>query len=350
MIPDDFFIHPSPDYPRPLRQRVYSAWRNAQRFNFSTEASAVAGRLAFEAPELIVNHRQFAIAPYPTTYVEFDSRAFFDAGAKLGIRMLDQGMPDDDRDLRVGYLIDGAGVYGFAATPRKRSEHALAPFMYWTAPPGSMARRDRPVLAFGDADAEYPEPVTSKAHRYGKMALLLGTAMNTTAAQLAQDDILAAHAVEPLIPLRAADMRGWHGDIRNLWTLLLWLNQPARCVFTDVPPARRISRGKLQTYTAYRTVEIELGKVRSIRRAYLLGAPRTPPRDHQVRGNFHHHGGLTQGCGHDWPSEPDTKGVWECRKCQRRRWWVKAHRRGDETRGVIVHDYDIVTPAEKETA
>jgi hypothetical protein len=359
MIPDDFFVHPATIYPRPMRERLYAAWRNAQRFNFSAQASAVAGRLAFEAPELVINHRQFAIPPYRTTYIEFDARAFFDAGARAGVGMVASDLPEDKRDARVGYLIDGAAVYGFSATPQKRDDLALTPFIYWTAPPGHSAPSGHPMVVFGSPNAtelshaEFsalsPAGMSDLAagHKLGLLALLLGTAVRTTAAHLAQDDIVEAHSVEPLIPLRGTDMRGWYGDIRNVWTLLLWLNQPARCRFTDVPPSRRISRGKLKTYTSFRTVEIELGKVRSIRRAYLLGAPRTPPRDHPVRGNFHHHGGLTQGCGHDWPLEPDAHGVWECQKCQRRRWWVKSHRRGDESRGTVVHDYAIVTPEEE---
>jgi hypothetical protein len=140
------------------------------------------------------------------------------------------------------------------------------------------------------------------------------------------------------------------GTLRNAWSLLLWLNQPARLRTVDVPARRGISKGKLRTYMAHHVVTIDLNKkYRTIRRAFLSGAPRTPSRRHEVRGSFHHHGGLEQGCGHDWPLMPDIEGVWQCNKCQRRRWWVKDHLRGDASRGFVHKEYDTTVKIEKGT-
>jgi hypothetical protein len=368
MIPDDFFGRNIPHHmmPRHVRDQVYATWRNAQRFAFSAEASRVAGRLALEAGELVVKHRQFAIPPFPTTYVEMDLTAFMGKAAD----------PDITRpDGKLGYLCDGERVYVFAADRMGHHGPLFSPFCYHLGPPGKPPAYTGPTMKFGarfsrppqnnlqyvqiKADLDDEELNDPEAIAAGKMMLMLGsTANDRSLAMVVADyeggpgdtlsqDLCRSFEVEALWPLRSLDMSGWWGDIRNLWSLLLWLNQPKKCRFSDVPPSRRISRGKLKTYTAYRTVEIELGKARTIQRAYLLGAERTPPRDHPVRGSFHHHGGQATGCGHDWPIEPDINGIWQCKRCGRRRWWVTAHRRGDITRGTVVHDYDVKTPEEE---
>jgi hypothetical protein len=328
MLPDEFFSHHVPRFPRQHRDRIVAAWRRAQRFQFSPAASTVAGRLRYEAPALVIEHREFAIPPFKTMYVEVDSRKFFAPAYPP------PGMLAKDVDKRLGYLFDGDEVFAFAGG--EPGEVAITPWRY----------------RFGDGkdnlflDAQPDDP----AWRFYKMAAMLGVGAETVAAQRAMDDIVSKVAFDEFIPIpkelrdnhQPLDslLKGSMGDVMNIWTMLLWLNQPARIQYTNEPAGRRFLRGKLTTYSAHRTVDIELGKFRKIGRAFLGGVPRTPSRRHDVRGSFHHHGGLAQGCGHEWVALPDEQ-LWQCKKCERRRWWVKEHERGDLSRGRVVHDYAV---------
>jgi hypothetical protein len=330
MIPDDFFSDPPKHYAlhmsRRQRERIHAAWRRAQRFEFSPKASGIAGRLRQEAQSLIVENRQFAIPPFTTMYVEADSKEFFKSSPVA---------TTPDTDDRLGYLIDGNDVFIFAAGNRR---HGISPWFYrlndssdgnvWSA-----VARDL---------KEDPE-----AWKWIKLAMLLGSASSTPAAQRAADEIInsvSLNAMFDISKLSEGDLGhmigGSVGDLANLWTFLLWLNQPKRIIYTDRPYGRRISKGKLKVYSSHRTVDIELGKARTISRAFLAGWDRLPSKRHDVRGSFHHHGGLQTGCGHDWAAQVDER-LWECRKCHRRRWWVREHERGDLSRGRIVHDYAV---------
>lgn len=130
------------------------------------------------------------------------------------------------------------------------------------------------------------------------------------------------------------------GEVRNIWSLLLWLNQPARINYIDQPAGSRIHRGKRVSYGRHKTVDIDLGRVINLRRHIKLPVERASPVRHKVRGAFHHSGG-DKNCGHDWPLMPDKKGHWVCTRCGRMRWWVRDHVRGDATRGYNDNEYVV---------
>jgi hypothetical protein len=132
------------------------------------------------------------------------------------------------------------------------------------------------------------------------------------------------------------------GDVRNVWAALLWLNRPAHTIISNQPAGRRFLRGKSVAIKSHRTIEIDLHKVRSLRRAFTLSGERLSPRRHRVRGAFHHKYG-TFACSHNWPLLPDDDQHWTCTRCGRIRWWVKEHKRGDASRGEIDHDYSVTT-------
>ena len=357
-------------FPRTFRERVSAAWRRAHRFNFSPEASRLAGTLAIDAGELVINHRQFALPPFPCTYVEFDSREFFRDADALPSAITDvYGFAEHNTDKRFGYLIDGHDVYSFGFGDSSRGVEEVAGMVCWyydLRRPGEDAGGDTFWLQETDAKLAWPRgPMVDKVThdwRWWKASLMLGRTFATFAAQRALDDMLRSCSVKAILHTKdlphaavAKMIQGSMGDIRNLWAALLWLNQPGRVVYENVPGERRIRRGKLTTYHPYRTVEITLGrKYRSIRRAYLAGAPRIQPGEHSVRGEFHHHGGLKVGCSHEWPLIPEPSpsgkshgiyGIWTCQRCGRRRWFVESHKRGDPSRP-IVHDYVINTEKE----
>lgn len=323
-------------YPRSTIELVAREAQTARRFVFDKDASQLAGKLALEAGDLVIAHRQFAIPPYPSTYVEVDGVSFFGR-----VNNLHRPVPDPDH--RFAYLFNGPYIYEFTAST---NTSALTFFRIKLSPPGEGKHEPGLLIPFRGGDKEGKSAVMGDDF---KMVVMLGTHAKDAPREIA-DEATFEWVMNPFprtIDAWTDFFFEWNGTVRNAWALLLWLNQPARIRTTSIGPSRSIVRGKLRTYRAHHIVTIDLNKkYRTIRRAFLDGAERTPPRRHEVRGSFHHHGGLDTGCGHDWPLMPDLDGVWTCTKCQRRRWWVRDHMRGDATRGFVTKEYDTVVKKE----
>lgn len=318
--------------------------REAQRFVFSPAASALVGRFASECGDLIVAHRQFAIPPYETCYVEF-SRPFFDAF----------DLPDDKRDsvdTGIAYLVRGQRIFCFSRgkSPKDKVETSIMGPLYYTwAPPGEVARFDRP---------EYGRPILFAGDdaQWSHLALTIGSTLHKIPDESTRQALI--DEIHPHIFKEHADrgirvmgegrfmeattefLQSSTGDARNLWAALLWLNRPKHTTVTNQPAGRRFFRARPTAYRAYHIVEVDLHKMRSLRRAFTLSGERLPPRRHRVRGAFHHSGGQV-GCSHQWPTLQDADGHWKCSLCGRLRWWVKDHVRGDATRGWVDHGYRV---------
>jgi hypothetical protein len=340
MIIDDALIHSRKNLTRRQWERIASAHRRAESFVFGKSASALAGRFAAECGELILRHRQFAIAPFPDTYVEVDSREFCAGFRNRKLSSMDRqlGFTDENADHTVGYLITGDHVFVCASGSSGSAQ--ITPIYYTIAPPGGQARFDnsswgRPIALAADADGEWNKLV------YG-----LGTIIPNIHDEDERQSLLREFQIHYLdgrtSEQAALAAYGGAGEIGNLWACLLWLNRPEHTVFSNQPAGRRFIGGKQVAYKAHRIVEIDLHRMRSIRRAFTLSGPRLSPRRHNVRGTFHHSGGEIA-CSHDWPLLPDVDGHWQCRRCGRLRWWVKDHVRGDATRGWVSHEYAVHT-------
>jgi hypothetical protein len=335
MIIDDFLIrHPPLLYDRQTIDFVGHQSRAARRFVFDAAASELVGKFAWQCPDLVSAHRQFALPPYQATYIEVDSKAFFkEFPASV-----------DASDDRLSWLFVGQEMYEFSERlTNKGADAALTPFKLKIVPPGQAAGPDTMTVPLIDG----------RELKLGfdfKMALLMGSAFPHSAPEIV--DEVSVHWLGKTTPRRrefndwVEFFAYWQGTWRNALAALLWLNQPARLRMDLVGPSRHISRGKLRTYLSHHVVTIDLNKkYRTVRKAFLDGAERTPPRRHEVRGSFHHHGGQLHGCGHDWPTIPDMEGIWQCKRCGRRRWWVRDHMRGDATRGFVHKEYETtVTP------
>ena len=330
-------------------ERMVNARRRAESFVFSTAACALMGRFANECGDLILRHRQFAVPPFSDTYIELDINAFIQQFPK---NHFPTGRPEKGLDHRIGYLISGERLYvvveGGEGSPATTGAEFM-PLYFTMAPPGEHARWDRP---------EFGRPITIRLdstpeeHSTQEWNLLV-TGLGSTVRRI-HDEEERQSLLHEFMPHWQGDTRGIHqkaldmilqgasGEIRNVWTALLWLNRPVHTSIVNVPASRRISRGRLVTYKAHRTVEIDLHKHRSIRRAFVHSGERVSPRRHRVRGAFHHSGGAFA-CSHDWPLRPDVDGHWKCQRCGRLRWWVKDHVRGDATKGWVEHDYAVTT-------
>jgi hypothetical protein len=333
MIVDNALRHRDPRLGRRQQERLLAIRRRAQVFVFTAEASRLVGRFANQCGDLVLRHRQFALAPFPETYVECDCRAFMADFPGMTNAETEVGFTRENMDHRVGYLISGDTVSVFVCGPDD-SDGQIGAFYYTLAPPGQRARTDTAVIPM------------SAGGEWHKLAFGLGRAAHHIHDEDERQSLLGefeAHSYfggQWMTRSLSTMMLGSAGEIRNVWACRLWLNRPGHVTYTEHPAGRRFLRGREIAYTAYRIVDIDLGRMRSVRRAFALSGPRLSPRRHNVRGAFHHHGGNVA-CEHQWPLIPDVDGRWQCRSCGRLRWWVKDHTRGDATRGWVSHEYAV---------
>lgn len=344
LVLDEVINQPIKWMSRAAREEFIATARRAERFVFSDEASGLLGRFALECGDLVLHHRQFAIPPYDTMYVEF-GKPFFDAFYSL--------YPKGGTDTNVGYLLSGKRIYITARGVDKKTGVSadLMPFYYTWSLPGEDA-------SFDPKTRGYSLELTGESGAWNKLAVAYGSSqMKITdederqqLLKQVQPHIFADYYKGTLSLIDGYDagrmiqniLATGAGDVRNVWAALLWLNRPTHTIISNQPAGRRFFRGKQVAYKSHRTVEIDLHKFRSIRRAFTLSGERLSPRRHKVRGFFaHKHGNA--GCSHDWPLLPDENMHWTCQRCSRVRWWVKDHVRGDATRGWVDHDYEVTT-------
>jgi hypothetical protein len=349
--------------PKGVWQQLVHARINAQRFLFDEAASAVAGEFAIDCPDLVLGNRQFAIPPYDATYVELDSKAFFKSAKNKPSHL----GPEDER---VGYLVIGPYVYGLFA---RNGIAAVGFWRYQVMPPGQTAEQDSVTFEANVLKAQRtpegvgPEVMRAFENNTAKLALMLGGALNlgghaeldghstvwihpedmeryvTIASECSVQWIDNEHRMgRRLLPIQSA--QGFYGDVRNFWALMLWLNQPTRVITVDVPAGRKVVKGKITPYLAHHVVTIKLGRVKTVRRLFTLASERKSPKSHDVKGHFRHRGGYRQcrgGEAHAWPLVPDDRGIWSCSRCGKERWHVKAHRRGDAGKGIVLKEYSV---------
>jgi hypothetical protein len=347
-VMDEIFSRPPPRrpngelyYDKRLWAKIDAARHRAHRFVFTDRASDLMGRFAFDEKTgpLILTNRQFAIPPFDTTYVEMESKTFH-ANTKQLVA------PLESADLTIGYLTIGNEVYSFT---RGVDHFSVMGLVSWEVrPPGDETPAHTNIPDLGDT-VELVGGLTN--HRDPDGWLRLGAALGTTMSHIDGEEtrlqllreigIRWTSTVEINAKSVAQYLAYCAGDVRNLWTMLLWINRPSKMHFDPHPAGSRFVKGKRVAFRKHTVVDIDLNKVRVVRDAIHLDFERASPINHPVRGAFHHSGGQATGCAHDWPPMPDERGHWHCTRCGRKRWWVKEHRRGKYELGINDNDYKV---------
>lgn len=319
-----------------VQKALVKAKPRAMRFQFSDEVITTIAHLIKEYPDLLLRNYQFALPRYECMYVEYNIDTFIKAlGTVSTADKLMMALYQNQRDIHVGYLIDGNAVYclvdgrGFDG----RQGSICGPLVYTinhdhSPPPGIV-----------------PFPMRIDDDTW--LAWLMGSTLSNDKAHWDNekaDDICRrfrvwsdkglVHAEKELVEV----MMGSQGEIRNLMVMLLWLNQPAN-LDLDKVAARRAWFGKREiAYAAHHVVKMKPGMtLRSMLRSFV---ERRSPRRHQV-GEFFRNFDKTTGCEHDWPIFPNEDGRWQCRKCPQWRIRVKEHSRGDAGIGYVTKEYKI---------
>lgn len=311
----------------------------AQRYLFTDEVTVEIAKLVREHPNTLLNNIQFALAPYPVTYLEFNLKLFL---KELGTATtaLIYGL-EAEADETVGFMINKGQVNVIFQGEQKGPPH-VSPLSYTLV--------DHRKLEGYAAVAPRAEDQF--------LAIALGSTLihpETRLTEERSDDIvkraiiwLDAEIAGMVVPDfkdfdRARSfaknlVMGAMGELRNIWALLLWLNQPEISITERVPARRDWFKFRERAIAAHLVVKVKH------RVSYSLVKSIWPAgwhvRQHDVEA-FWRNFDRDDTCPHDWPIMPNDKGHWRCTKCAQWRVRVRAHKRGDPKLGIITKEYKV---------
>lgn len=312
----------------------------AKRFVFDAEGSRHLGAFIRECGDLIVANRQFAIPPFETTYLQCEldeTIAAIGRGSsvdRLGNR--------EGRDTQVGYLIHKRRVYSMSADAQGRASPGV--FAYERDTPSGPGPIFEEPVQIGDSDDEW-----------ARLALLLGTTMDADVFdEETRLDIIRSHRVTVAERARhisrmqrSQQVQGSMGDIRNVWAMLLLINQKRSAVrLHDVPWQAALWKGRRRVYGAHSVVRINLTGPKQTMRQLMRPSLHAPRSAHGVKGHFAHYH-LRDGCAHPWPLMPEVSesGIarWRCPACSGWRTWKRDYTTGDGAVGYVTKEYRLTS-------
>ncbi len=278
---------------------------------------------------MLVDHGQFARAPFETCWIEFPAPDFHE--------MLNHQVGEDDR---VGYLFHGDHVYVGSSTSDKRSN--IIPVRYNLHQP----------MAFHD------EIALSEKLGISRMFLddfYWGRTFSENFTQPMKRALRSQHSFY----LHVEENRyksinsenvlfGMAGELRNILGILLMINQPRNILdIVERLPRKTMTHRGYRNLVSHSVVEINLDDrdLRPLMRVERPHGTHAAPRWHQVRGHYCHdrdtkiYGEI--GCVHVWKEIKPLN--WECDVCGGRRWWRKACERGDKSLGLIEQNRVVST-------
>ena len=290
----------------------------ARCYVFDLDASFKLGQFIRSCPDIIADQLEFAIDPYPTTYLEVEIDAVID-----GIGRAPTGAGKKS-DWKVGFLSHKevvntlvcnhdfvgalAGVYGFARVLR--------------------------------------EPFQDDDMRLRQAVHLLGSTFNDISDKQVKnftDQFVTMYYGEKAMEQMASDeiMEGHMGEARIYAAALLLLHQKKAIALTEKPAYRTMYRGKSRPFMAHNVVTITLDSPVQIRKAMSLGSGETR-RAHEVPAHYAHRHG-TRNCEHTWQKREAEENHWDCTKCGRFRYMRRHHMRGDASKGFVKKSYKVTT-------
>ena len=323
----------------PVAYRFINTFRRAaQRFQFSDEVTAMAAKRAAEHPNLLLRNYQFAVPPYRTTYIEYNAPIWVDAFGPDKYQTL------EDADYKVGHFIhDGAmaTLVDFEGLPPDRKHNKVSagvcPWMYTFDDQRTYVKGLR-QLRLSVREGKYTEETALAAvllgstlqHPKSGISDEIVTDLTNRVRLYFESNVKSDNAVELV--------RTFMGEIRTLWQLLLFLNQPNHIQFDEVAASRRFVGSKPVAFPSYRLVRIRPRT--TIHHICRTMRDRMKPGLHQVR-EFWRNFDKNDNCAHDWPLLPNDDGEFHCRTCGQWRVRVKQHERGDPARPVMRKGYVV---------
>jgi hypothetical protein len=370
-----------------LRSTLEAVWQqrhNARRFVFDHAASARVGEMMLNHVDLLIDNIEFARAPYPTCYFEFDSRAMWREW-----RPEQPLVPSSDE--RVGYLVHEGTVLIFSNGKRPNTARdpqwpdvGFGGISFRLNRPQSVsltkltghnevdAIRVRDAYVFGgqrridprDPRLTHINDTFSVSRGELRGDLGIDIVMPEIGKQWTHGQIAAHFDISPTFH------RVTHGELRDtapkdftelcfmaggdpltLVTLLLLLNQPSKHVaIGQVPREVGLWRGRRTVFKEHHVVTLRLDRPTSVRDIFNLTDRRSPVA-HDVMGHWKHYN-RSIGCDHhhadgrqawepvgaDRTLSGDYKRYW-CPLCLQRRTWTENFTTGGQ--GVATTEYVV---------
>ena len=319
---------------RRTRDMLRAELIEAKRFVLDAQASRWCGEMIAAVPEAIVHGQEFAIPPFPLTYIEIDAVPFWEG--------MNYPEPEtaNTMDKRLGLLYAGPSVYTCVTDATNRA--AVMPIKYTLNVP--MTHDEEMNLAYSMGVSRAQLDVFMWGHYYNQVPKEMQRAFRANHGAHIIDKVKGVwDNEESRQRLGASLYMNCMGDLRNVIALLLFLNQTRDVQYVDeVPHARGMLRNRAGTMLRHSVVRLRLNPVpRLIKRFAQLRSAHTR-REHDVRGHLCHNKRSHNGwCSHQW----EEHGVhrWHCivPGCGAMRWWRSAHRRGKAKIGTVVASYEV---------
>ena len=315
----------------------------AKKFIFDASASEYIGSLLMKAQGEVLSQHDWARPPFETTWIEMDHVAYWERGLKLG-NDYKKGTPDN----LFGMLIHHGTVWLFSYAPGHRHDESLGcgPFQYQLHTPISFEEELAMARTFGMGLNTY------------RQALLGGMIDETGRPTLSVDwwnamagEVVRSHKmfINPsIVPNmdrtspenRAQALASGAGDLKLIITLLLMVTRPRKMFnVTETGPKRMLYKGHNLVRRAHSVVTMRLAKEAALHHAVHHEFTSQHRQMHDVRGHWaeSRHNALCQE--HSW--EPIDKDHFYCLNCPAKRWWRKAHSRGELRLGDKTTDYHV---------
>jgi hypothetical protein len=319
----------------------------AKKFIFDASASEYIGSLLMKAQAEVLSQHDWARPPFETTWIEFDHAVYWERGLGMANDYM-KGTPDN----LFGMLIHHGTVWLFSYAPSHSHDHrgetlGCGPFQYQLHVPISfeeelaMARRFdmglntyRQALLGGMINPETGKPTLS-VDWWNAMA----------------GEIVRSHKmfINPTIKggmdkvrpeQRASILASGAGDLKLILTLLLMVTRPRKMFnVTETGPKRMLYKGHNLVRRAHSVVTMQLAKEAALHHAVHHEFTSQHRQMHDVRGHWAEtrHNAICQE--HSW--EPLDKDHFYCLNCPAKRWWRKAHTRGELRLGDKTTDYHV---------
>jgi hypothetical protein len=328
--------------PNPKERRrwdvVREHLREAKKFVLDEKAAIYAAEMIRDHPLAIAHDQEFAIPPFPATYIEVPYAEFF---IKLG------GSYDDlEGDTDVGYFIDGPTAYIMsrarwdsntvkALFAGSNNRAIMLPLAFRLNQPFTVQEELDAATLLGTSrmglDQLYWGSITPQVSKHPEMFRALRANHSF--------EIWYGHDVPNVMPVLYKSM---HGDLRNVIALILFLNRTSDLrIEQEIGPKQGFIRNHVRIYQRHSVIRLRLDPKPMLKKVYGHGG--VWRREHDCRGHFCH-----DKLAHDSPHHPKTHdwheygvNIWRCMICGGRKWWRKAHKRGHREKGLVTTSYEV---------
>jgi hypothetical protein len=302
-----------------IADRMKAMSRQARCYVFDRDASLKLGQFIRSCPDVLAEQLEFAIEPYPVTYIEVEIDAVIDGTGRAG----SQAGPKSD--WKVGFL-SAAGVTNTLVCNREIV--------------GTLGG----AYGFARMDAVPPRTTSDEDIIEKTAAQLLGGTYNDLNDKQRREFTnrycvmyFGAREMENLAAKEI--MEGHMGECRTYAAALLLLHQKKGIALTEKPAYRTMYRGKSRPFMSHNVVTITLDGPVEIRKAMSSGSGETR-RAHEVPAHYAHRYG-TRNCEHVWVKRETEEHHWDCSKCGRFRYLRRDHVRGDASKGFVKKSYNV---------